>query len=69
MTFRKELRQALDGQEVLPDEWATTASVIRETGRRALDVSSGREVDKTLWLAKKKWDIERTEECRWGDAG
>lgn len=46
MTFRKELRQALDGQEVLPDEWAITATVIRETGSRALGVSFGREVDK-----------------------
>lgn len=44
------MRQALDGQEVLPNEWATTASVIRETGSRALVVSSGREIDKdTLW--------------------
>lgn len=67
---------------MLPDEWATTASVIRGTGRRALGVSSGSEVDKeTLWwneevqectqrkgLAKNKWDTERTEESRQGDA-
>ncbi|XP_051806753.1 uncharacterized protein LOC127534762 [Acanthochromis polyacanthus] len=78
MTFRKELRQALDGQEVLPDDWTTTANVIRETGRRVLGVSSGRKGDKETWwwneevqewiqrkrLAKEKWDTERTEESR-----
>ena len=78
ITFRKELRQALGGQEVLPDDWKTTANVIRETGRRVLGVSSGRKVDKETWwwneevqeciqrkrLAKKKWDTERTEESR-----
>ena len=70
MVFREELRQALDGQEALPDEWTTTANVIRETGRRILGVSSGRKVDKETWwwnkevqdcvhrkgLAKKMWD-------------
>lgn len=40
MSFRKELRQALGGLEVLPDDWTTTANVIRETGRRVLGVSS-----------------------------
>ncbi|XP_051800420.1 uncharacterized protein LOC127532561 [Acanthochromis polyacanthus] len=78
MTFRKELRQALDGQEVLPDDWTTTANVIRETGRRVLGVSPGRKGDKETWwwneevqewiqrkrLAKKKWDTERTEGSR-----
>ena len=78
MTFRKELRQALGGQEVLPDDWTTTANVIRETGRSVLGVSSGRKVDKETWwwneevqeciqrkrLAKKKWDTDRTEESR-----
>ncbi|KAF7655639.1 hypothetical protein LDENG_00052670, partial [Lucifuga dentata] len=76
VVFREELRQALGGQEVLPDNWTTTANVIRETGRRVLGVSSGRKVDKETWwwneevqeciqrkrLAKKKWDTERTEE-------
>ena len=83
MTLRKELRQALGGQEVLPDDWTTTANVIRETGRRVLGVSSGRKVDKETWwwneevqeciqkkrLAKKKWDTERTEESRQGVQG
>ena len=79
VVFREELRQALGGQEVLPDDWTTTASVIRETGRRVLGVSSGkRKVDKENWwwneevqeciqrkrLAKKKWDTERSEESR-----
>ncbi|KAK3524774.1 hypothetical protein QTP86_004220 [Hemibagrus guttatus] len=67
------------GQVVLPDDWVTTAEVIRETGRKVLGVSSGRrkEDKKTWWwneevqdriqrkrLAKKKWDMDRTEENR-----
>ncbi|KAK3544154.1 hypothetical protein QTP86_003405, partial [Hemibagrus guttatus] len=77
--FRQKLRQALGGQVVLPDDWATTAEVIRETGRKVLGVSSGRrKEDKETWwwneevqdsiqrkrLAKKKWDMDRTEENR-----
>ncbi|KAK3527037.1 hypothetical protein QTP86_008495 [Hemibagrus guttatus] len=77
--FRQTLRQALGGQVVLPDDWETTAEVIRETGRKVLGVSSGRrKEDKETWwwneevqdsiqrkrLAKKKWDMDRTEENR-----
>ncbi|KAK3525463.1 hypothetical protein QTP86_031912, partial [Hemibagrus guttatus] len=77
--FRQKLRQALGGQVVLPDDWETTAEVIRETGRKVLSVSSGRrKEDKETWwwneevqdsiqrkrLAKKKWDIDRIEENR-----
>ncbi|KAK3568266.1 hypothetical protein QTP86_002775 [Hemibagrus guttatus] len=75
----QKLRQALGGQVVLPDDWETTADVIRETGRKVLGVSSGRrKEDKETWwwneevqdsiqrkrLAKKKWDMNRTEENR-----
>ncbi|KAF7647797.1 hypothetical protein LDENG_00166310, partial [Lucifuga dentata] len=49
VVFREELRQALGGQEVLPDYWTTTANVIRETGSRVLGGSSGRKVDKETW--------------------
>ncbi|KAK3562644.1 hypothetical protein QTP86_003385 [Hemibagrus guttatus] len=69
------------GQVVLPDDWETTAEVIRETGRKVchLGVSSGRrKEDKETWwwneevqdsiqrkrLAKKKWDMDGTEENR-----
>ncbi|KAK3556024.1 hypothetical protein QTP70_000730 [Hemibagrus guttatus] len=77
--FRQKLRQALGGQVVLPDDWETIAEVIRETGRKVLGVSSGRrKKDKETWwwneevqdsiqrksLAKKKWDMDRTEENR-----
>ncbi|KAK3506948.1 hypothetical protein QTP70_031706 [Hemibagrus guttatus] len=77
--FRQKLRQALGGQVVLPVDWETTAEVIRETGRKVLGVSSGRrKEDKETWwwneevqdsiqrkrLAKKKWDMDRTEENR-----
>ncbi|KAK3564418.1 hypothetical protein QTP86_018806 [Hemibagrus guttatus] len=77
--FRQKLRQTLGGQVVLPDDWETTAEVIRETGRKVLGVSSGRrKEDKETWwwneevhdsiqrkrLAKKKWDMDRTEENR-----
>ncbi|KAK3529130.1 hypothetical protein QTP70_016558 [Hemibagrus guttatus] len=75
----RKLRQALGGQVLLPDDWETTAEVIRETGRKVLGVSSGRrKEDKETWwwneevqdsiqrkrLAKKKWDMDRTEENR-----
>ncbi|KAK3538840.1 hypothetical protein QTP86_015967 [Hemibagrus guttatus] len=64
---------------VLLDDWESTAEVIRETGRKVLGVSSGRrKEDKETWwwneevqdsiqrkrLAKKKWDMDRTEENR-----
>ncbi|MCJ8747893.1 hypothetical protein PDJAM_G00158690 [Pangasius djambal] len=77
--FRQKLRQALGGQVVLPDDWETTAEVIRVTGRKVLGVSSGRKKeDKEAWwwnegvqdsiqrkrLAKKKWDMDRTKENR-----
>ncbi|KAK3571605.1 hypothetical protein QTP86_015340 [Hemibagrus guttatus] len=77
--FRQKLRQALGGQVVLPDDCETTAEVIRETGRKVLGVSSGRrKEDKETWwwneevqdsiqrkkLAKKKWDMDKTEENR-----
>ncbi|KAK3508965.1 hypothetical protein QTP70_015386, partial [Hemibagrus guttatus] len=77
--FRQKLRQTLGGQVVLPDDWETTAEVIRETGRKVLGVSSGRrKEDKETWwwneevqdsiqrkrLAKKKWDMDRTEKNR-----
>ncbi|KAK3530550.1 hypothetical protein QTP86_027914 [Hemibagrus guttatus] len=77
--FRQKLRQALGGQVVLPDDWESTVEVIRETGRKVLVVSSGiRKEDKETWwwneevqdsiqrkrLAKKKWDMDRTEENR-----
>ncbi|KAK3544385.1 hypothetical protein QTP86_010144 [Hemibagrus guttatus] len=77
--FRQKLRQALGGQIVLPDDWETTAEVIRETGRKVLGVSPGRrKEDKETWwwneevqdsiqrkrLAKKKWDMDRIEENR-----
>ncbi|KAK3552787.1 hypothetical protein QTP86_022599 [Hemibagrus guttatus] len=76
--FRQKLRQALGGQVVLPDDWETTAEVIRETGRKVLGVSSGRrKEDKETWWwneevqdsiqrkrLAKKWDMEWTEENR-----
>ncbi|KAK3525769.1 hypothetical protein QTP70_007523 [Hemibagrus guttatus] len=77
--FRQKLRQALGGQVVLPDDWETTAEVIRETGRKVLGVSYGRrKEDKETWwwneevqdsiqrkrLSKKKWDMDRIEENR-----
>ena len=49
VAFREELRQALGGQEVLPDDWTTTSNVIRETGKRVLGVSSSGKTDKETW--------------------
>ncbi|KAK3568613.1 hypothetical protein QTP86_010636 [Hemibagrus guttatus] len=64
-----------EDQVVLPDDWESTAEVIRETGRKVLGVSSGRrkEDQETWWwneevqwkrLGKNKWDMDRTEENR-----
>uniref|UniRef100_A0A7N6AER0 Serine protease n=1 Tax=Anabas testudineus TaxID=64144 RepID=A0A7N6AER0_ANATE len=52
--FRQKLRQVLGGQDELPDDWETTAEVIRETGRKVLGVSSGKrkEVRKLLKLGQ-----------------
>ncbi|KAK3540824.1 hypothetical protein QTP86_002367 [Hemibagrus guttatus] len=79
VTYRSGEVEALGGQVVLPIDWETTAEVIRETGRKLLGVSSGRrKEDKETWwwneevqdgvqrkrVAKKKWDMDRTEENR-----
>lgn len=53
VVFGEELRQALRSQEVLPDDWKTTADVIRETGR-ILGVSYGRKEDKKTWWCTEK---------------
>ena len=49
VVFREELRQALGGQEEFPDDWKTTANVIRGASKRVLGVSSGRKTDKVTW--------------------
>ena len=54
MWFSEELRQTLGGQEELPDDWTTTANVVRETGKKVLGVSSDREVDKETWWWMRK---------------
>ena len=77
--FREEIRRALGGKEELPDDWTTTAKVVRDTARKVLGVSSKqRKEDKETWwwdeevqesirkkrLAKKRWDIQRDEESK-----
>ena len=77
--FREEIRRALGGKEELPDDWTTTAKVVRDTARKVLGVSSKqRKEDKETWwwdeevqesirkkrLAKKSWDIQRDEESK-----
>ena len=77
--FREEIRRALGGKEELPDDWTTTANVVRGTARKVLGVSSKqRKEDKETWwwdeevqesirkkrLAKKRWDIQRDEESK-----
>lgn len=47
-TIGQKLRQALDGQVVLSDDWKTTANVIRQTGRKFLGVSSEKKADKEI---------------------
>ena len=36
--FREEIRRALGGKEELPDDWTTTANVVRDTARKILRV-------------------------------
>ena len=77
--FREGIRRALGGEEELPDDWTTTANIVRDTARKVLGVSSKqRKEDKDTWwwddevqesirkkrLAKKRWDIQRDEESK-----
>ena len=77
--FGEEIRRALGGKEELPDDWTTTANIVRDTARKVLGVSSKhRKEDKETWwwneevqesirkkrLAKKRWDIHRDEESK-----
>ncbi|KAI5089396.1 hypothetical protein C0J45_20804 [Silurus meridionalis] len=77
--FREEVRQGLGGGEEVPDDWGTTAGVMREAARKVLGVTSGnRKEDKETWwwneevqesirrkrLAKQKWDRQRDEKSR-----
>ena len=32
--FREEIRRALGGEEELPDDWTTTANIVRDTARK-----------------------------------
>ncbi len=74
VNFREGVRQALSGGEELPNDWVTTAEVVRETARKVLGMTSGqRKEDKEAWwwneevqesirrkkLAKKNWDSQR----------
>ena len=69
----------MGGNEELPDDWTTTANVVRETARKVLDMSSKqRKDDKETWwwdeevqesirnkrLAKERCDIQRDEESK-----
>ena len=38
--FREEIRRVLGGKEELPDDWTTTANVVRDTTRNVIGVSS-----------------------------
>ena len=38
--FRDEIRQALEGVEELPDDWKTTAVLVRETAVKVLGITS-----------------------------
>ena len=75
--FREDIRRALGGEEDVPDDWTTTANIVRDTARKVLGVSSKqRKEDKDTWwwdeevqesirkkrLAKKRWDIQRDDE-------
>lgn len=40
VAFREKREQTLRGQDVLPDDWTTTAQEIREMGRKESGVTS-----------------------------
>ena len=69
----------MGGEEELPDDWTSTANIVRDTAGKVLGVSSKqRKEDKETWwwdeevqesirkkrLAKKRWDIQRDEESK-----
>ncbi|KAI5606596.1 hypothetical protein C0J50_2095 [Silurus asotus] len=77
--FREEVRQGLGGGEEVPDDWGTTAGVLREAARKVLGVTSeNRKEDRETWwrneevqksirrkrLAKQKWDRQSDEKSR-----
>ena len=75
--FREETRRTLGGKEELPDDWTTTANVVRDTARKVLGVSSKqRKEDEETWLWDEeeqeiirnkilnRWDIQRDEESK-----
>ena len=48
--FREDVIRALGGREELPDDWETTATLIRGSARKVLGVASGQmKVDKETW--------------------
>ena len=79
MKFKEEVIRALDGKEDLPDDWKTSAEIMRGAGRKVLGLSSGQVMqDKETWwwgeevqesirqktLAKKNWYRQRDMESR-----
>lgn len=62
--IREELRRALGGSEELPDDWDTTAEVLRETVKKVLTVlfplSREREMRKYRKV-EEKCDHQRVE--------
>ena len=59
--FGEEIRRALGGREELPEDWTTTAKVVRDTSRKVLVVSSTqRKEDKDTWW----WDEAVQESIR-----
>ena len=53
MEFREEIRRALGGGEDFPDDWTTTAKVVRDKARKIPGVSSRhrKDIKETWW-----WD-------------
>ena len=43
--FREEIRRALGGKEELPDDWTTTAKVVRDTARSVIETEERRQGD------------------------
>ena len=60
--FRERLRQALSGCKELPNDWVTTATAIRETGREAfVKLSEQRPNDKETLVVEQGGTEEHSE--------
>ena len=77
--FNEEVRKGLQGAEEFPEDWESTAKLLRESGEKVLGMTSGKRKNgkETWWWnmevqdsikekreAKKVWDMRQDEESK-----